>query len=190
MKKIILLLFTLVAFTAVRAQGVDADDETNVKGIINFEANGKKYVSSKISGNIMGDLNKVAIMNIYATANTNGREQIFMVYLKNNWAFKTGKTVLGKDDIIGNTAHFTENPLNVNPDDLNPPEPIAVSSDAGSFTITSASMIAKDKAHISGNFEFTGKNDNGKGVITNYAVKGNFSDLIIFCITKQVILGQ
>jgi hypothetical protein len=188
MKKIILLLFALVAFTGVRAQGVDADDETNVKGHINFEFNGKTHVTTKLTGNIMGDLNKAAIIMLNGTSIENGRERMITFYLKNDWVLKTGKTLLESIKLNKDFGGFSEMKANPNPADAD--DSITVDSESGTFTLSSVSMIAKDKASISGNFEFTGKIDGPNGPGARTIIKGNFSNLIILCITKQVILGQ
>lgn len=188
MKKIILLLFALAAFTGVRAQGVDADDETNVKGLINFDFNGKAHVTTKITGNIMGDLNKAAIIMLNGTSIENGKERMVTFYLKNNWALKPGKTVLESIKLNKDFGGFSEMTANPNPADAD--DSITVDSETGTFTLSSVSMIGKDKASISGNFEFTGKIDGPNGPGARTTIKGNFSNLIILCITKQVILGQ
>jgi hypothetical protein len=189
MKKIILLLFALVALTGVQAQDTDTDDgQVHAEGVINFEMNGKSYTATKITGNIMGDLNKAAILMLNAVVTQNGKETTITFYLKNNWMLKPGKTVLESIKLNRDFGTFSEMPANLSPADTD--TTIDIDSESGGFTITSASMSARDKASISGSFEFTGKIDGPGGSGGRGAVKGSFRDLRMLCITKQVILGQ
>lgn len=189
MKKIILLLFALVAFTGVQAQDTDTDDgQVHAEGTINFEMNGKNYTATKITGNIMGDLNKAAILMLNAVVIQNGKETTITFYLKNNWVLKPGKTVLESIKLNRDFGGFSEMSANPSPTDAD--DSITIDSETGSFTLSGVSMIARDKASISGNFEFIGKIDGPGGSSGRGAVKGGFRDLRMLCITKQVILGQ
>jgi hypothetical protein len=181
MKKIILLLFALVAFTGAFAQ----DDDENA-GIINLETGGKTYVLRKVDGSVLIGVQKKAIVIVHGALEEGKRTLDVIVDMMDFGDFKPGKVQLKGMNVDGgkNFATFA------NTGDADGPDPqmVSIESETGSFTLTNISNIniKGTTVTISGSFEFTGKNKNEDGTQKTVIVKGNFKDLHLRYVSGEI----